>query len=57
MDPNSQDKIMIKKLRSWHGKKILEIQDKFGLTNYQILLISFIEGIIIGIILGYMIFG
>ena len=38
-------------------KKISEIQDKFGLTNYQILLISFIEGIIIGIIIGYMIFG
>ena len=48
---------MIKKLRSWHGKKISEIQDKFGLTNYQILLISFIEGIIIGIIIGYIVFG
>ena len=50
------DKIMFKKMRDWHGNKITEIQKRFGLTNYQILWISFLEGIFIGIVLGHIFF-
>tara|TARA_B100000965_G_scaffold337786_1_gene304731 strand:- start:27 stop:173 length:147 start_codon:yes stop_codon:yes gene_type:complete len=46
----------LKKLREWHGKKIEEVQKIFGLTNYQILWVTFFEGVLIGLILAYFIF-
>ena len=48
--------MFLKKIREWHGKKIQEIQNTFGITNYQVLWITFIEGVIIGVILGYFFF-
>tara|TARA_B100000965_G_C19540862_1_gene735517 strand:- start:44 stop:193 length:150 start_codon:yes stop_codon:yes gene_type:complete len=48
--------MFLNKIREWHAKKIQEIQKIFGLTNYQILWITFFEGAMVGIILGYYFF-
>ncbi len=40
-------------LISWHIHMIEAVQKRTGLSNYQILWIAFIEGLIIGILLGW----
>ena len=44
--------IMINKLKSWHIDLIEKAQKLAGLSNYQIIWISFTEGLIIGLFLG-----
>ena len=44
--------IMINKLKSWHIDLIEKVQKLAGLSNYQIIWISFAEGLIIGLFLG-----
>ena len=44
--------IMINKLKSWHIDLIEKVQNLAGLSNYQIIWISFAEGLIIGLFLG-----
>ena len=45
--------IMINKLKSWHIDLIEKVQKLAGLSNYQIIWISFAEGLIIGLFLGF----
>ena len=42
---------LIDKAVEWDKKHIKKIQDKFNLTDYQVLCISFAKGFIIGAIL------
>ena len=44
---------MINKLINWHIDLITKIQKYTGLSNYQIIWLSFLEGLVIGIIVGY----
>ena len=44
---------MINKLKSWHIDLIEKVQKLAGLSNYQIIWISFAEGLIIGLFLGF----
>ena len=46
---------MINKLKEWHVDLIEKVQKITGLSNYQIIWISFAEGLIIGFIIGYFI--
>jgi hypothetical protein len=43
---NAFDKVV-----EWDKKLIKKCQDKFGLTDYQVVVISFVKGFIIGAIL------
>ena len=47
--------VMINKLKAWHLDLIEKVQKLTGLSNYQIIWISFIEGLIIGFLIGYFI--
>ena len=47
---------MKNKFKNWHIDLIERVQKVTGLSNYQIIWISFIEGLFIGIIIGYVIF-
>ena len=44
--------IMINKLKSWHIDLIEKVQKHTGLSNYQIIWLSFAEGLIIGLFIG-----
>ena len=44
---------MINKFKAWHIDLIEKVQKITGLSNYQIIWISFIEGLTIGFIIGY----
>ena len=44
---------MINKLKSWHIDLIEKVQKLAGLSNYQIIWISFAEGLIIGFLFGF----
>ena len=46
---------MINKFKAWHIDLIEKVQKYTGLSNYQIIWISFAEGLIIGIFVGYFI--
>ena len=46
---------MINKFKAWHIDLIEKFQKCTGLSNYQIIWISFAEGLIIGIFVGYFI--
>ena len=46
---------MINKFKAWHIDLIEKVQKYTGLSNYQIIWISFAEGFIIGIFVGYFI--
>jgi len=43
----------MKKLINWHKKLLEDIQKRFGISNYIFLWIAFIEGVVIGIIIGF----
>ena len=47
---------MKNKFKNWHIDLIERVQNVTGLSNYQIIWLSFIEGLLIGIIIGYIIF-
>ena len=44
---------MKNKLLNWHINLITKVQKITGLSNYQIIWLSFIEGLIIGLLIGY----
>ena len=43
---------MTSRLKRWHISLIEKVQKTTGISNYQIVWLSFIEGLIIGIIIG-----
>ena len=47
--------VMMNKFKAWHIYLIEKVQKITGLSNYQIIWISFIEGLTIGFIIGYFI--
>ena len=47
--------VMINKFKAWHIDLIEKVQKLTGLSNYQIIWISFTEGLIIGFVIGYFI--
>jgi len=47
---------MKNKLLNWHKNLITKVQKITGLSNYQIIWLSFIEGLIIGLLIGYYIY-
>ena len=47
---------MENKFKNWHVALIEKVQKITGLSNYQIIWLSFIEGLLIGIFLGYLLF-
>ena len=47
--------VMINKFKAWHVDLIEKVQKITGLSNYQIILISFAEGLIIGFLICYFI--
>ena len=46
---------MINKFKAWHIDLIEKVQKITGLSNYQIIWISFAEGLIIGFFVCYLI--
>lgn len=44
------------RLMHWHINLITKVQKYTGLSNYQIIWLSFLEGLIIGILIGYYVF-
>ena len=46
---------MINKFKAWHIDLIEKVQKIIGLSNYQIIWISFAEGFIIGLLVCYFI--
>ena len=47
--------LMMNKLKTWHIDLIEKVQKHTGLSNYQIIWLSFAEGLIIGLFIGYFI--
>ena len=47
--------VMINKFKAWHVNLIEKVQKITGLSNYQIIWISFAEGLIIGFLICYFI--
>ena len=43
---------MSNKLKQWHINLIDKVQKSTGISNYQIVWLSFLEGLIIGLIIG-----
>ena len=46
---------MINKFKVWHVDLIEKVQKITGLSNYQIIWVSFVEGVIIGFLICYFI--
>ena len=44
---------VLNKLKKWHISLIDKVQKYTGLSNYQIIWIGFLEGLLIGILIGY----
>lgn len=44
---------MLKQLRDWHGRMLGELQQRTGLSSYQILRLAFAEGLFFGVLLGW----
>ena len=44
--------LMMNKLKTWHIDLIEKVQKNTGLSNYQIIWLSFAEGLIIGLFVG-----
>lgn len=49
-------KFYINMLKNFHLSLLNKFQKQFNLSNYSILWISYAEGILLGLILGYFIF-
>ncbi len=47
---------MENKFKNWHVALIEKVQKITRLSNYQIILLSFLEGMLIGIFFGYILF-
>ena len=47
--------VMINKFKAWHLDLIEKVQKLTGLSNYQIIWVSFAEGLIIGLFICYLI--
>ena len=47
--------VMVNKFKAWHVDLIEKVQKITGLSNYQIIWISFAEGLIIGFFVCYLI--
>jgi len=45
---------MSNKFKEWHISLIEKVQKITGISNYQIVWLSLIEGLIIGLIIGYL---
>ena len=48
---------MFTRLRDWHINKLEYIQEITGLSAYQMLWLAFIEGVLIGLFVGWWLFG
>jgi len=48
--------MIFNKLIKWHFELVDKVQRLTGLSNYQIIWISFLEGLLIGILIGYFLF-
>ena len=44
---------MLNKLKNWHNNLIKKVQKYTGLSNYQIIWLGFLEGLVIGVFIGY----
>jgi len=44
---------MLRRLREWHGRMLDELQNRTGLSSYQILWLAFAEGLFFGVLLGW----
>ena len=47
---------MENRFKNWHVGLIEKVQKLTGLSNYQIIWLSFLEGLLIGLCFGYLIF-
>ena len=45
--------IVLNKLKKWHITLIEKVQKYTGLSSYQIIWLGFLEGLLIGILIGY----
>lgn len=45
----------MKKLINWHKKIIKEVQDKTGLSDYQLLWLAFLEGVVVALLIIWLI--
>lgn len=45
----------MKKLINWHKKIIKEVQDKIGLSDYQIYWLAFLEGVAVALLIIWLI--
>jgi hypothetical protein len=45
--------IVLNKLKNWHITLIEKVQKYTGLSNYQVIWLGFLEGLLIGIFIGY----
>jgi hypothetical protein len=48
--------MIFNKLIKWHFELVDKVHRLTGLSNYQIIWISFLEGLLIGILIGYFLF-
>lgn len=48
---------MLSAFLSWHTKQLDRIRIRLGLSHYQIAWVAFFKGALVGIILGWWIFG
>ena len=44
---------MLDKMKKWHINLIEKVQKYTGLSKYQIIWLGFLEGLVIGIFIGY----
>ena len=44
---------MLNKLKKWHIALIEKVHKYTGFSNYQIIWFGFVEGLLIGILIGY----
>ena len=47
---------MLERLANWHKRTLAQVQQQLGLTTYQMHFFAFAEGIIFGLIIGWLIF-
>ena len=47
---------MLERLANWHKRTLAQVQQQLGLTTYQVHFFAFAEGIIFGLIIGWLIF-
>ena len=47
---------MLERLADWHKRTLAQVQQQLGLTTYQMHFFAFAEGIIFGLIIGWLIF-